>query len=57
MLVTKTDPVEKQKDPFPKRFHYVDEAHQAACIIQKMVRDRRRRAYNDFIVAANIPRV
>ena len=40
MLVTKTDPVEKQKDPnVPKRFHYVDEAHQAACIIQKMVRD------------------
>ena len=36
MLVTKTDPVEKQKDPnVPKRFHYVDEAHQAALSFRK----------------------
>ena len=55
MLVTKTDPVEKQKDPnVPKRFHYVDEAHQAACIIQKMVRDRRRR---ERIAASSLLRI
>ena len=55
MLVTKTDPVEKQKDRnVPNRFHYVDEAHQAACIIQKMIRDRQRR---EHVAALSLVRI
>ena len=47
MLCDFKQSVEKQKDPnVPKRFHYVDEAHQAACIIQKWYATARRGAYS-----------
>lgn len=55
MFVASTDPIKKQKDRnVPNRFHYVDEAHQAACIIQKMIRDRQRR---EHIAALSLVRI